>query len=138
MVLFLLCGILLMLLPTGEAKAEAVVSEQQTTVFSLEEEERRLEKTLAEIAGVGKCTVLLSVHSGSEAVLARDGEETVVLSGSGEEKTVTVVTRYPEYQGAVVVARGCEDGHVRYDILSAVMAYTGLEVNKITICPMES
>ena len=107
-------------------------------LMALYKEEQRLEEILSAINGVGKCRVLLSVHNGGELILAEDEGETVVLSNGGTQSTVTVQTQYPAFQGAVVVAGGCENTSVRYDILSSVMAYTGLSVDRITICPMKN
>ena len=140
----LLFGVALMLLPTnGEAEtpdespevtaAEAPVSDG----FSVESEEKRLAETLSSIKGAGKCTVLLSVASTEETELAKDDGQTVILSGgSGKEDTVTVKTLYPVYQGAVIVCAGGDSPTVKYDILSAVMTYTGLSSDKISICAM--
>lgn len=138
LVLFFLCGVMLMLLPdAGNAASADGVQAEADTVFSVENEEARLEKVLGSIQGVGKCKVLLSVRTGTETILAEDEGETVVVSKNGSQSTVTVQTKYPDFQGAVIVASGCGDANVRYDILSAVMAYTGLGADKITICPIE-
>ena len=135
---FLCCGILLMLLPKGSEEDLLTQTVKSASEFSIEKEEQRLEEILSSINGVGKCKVLLSVHNGEELVLAEDEGETVVLSESGKQSTVTVQTRYPAFQGAVIVSGGCDDPSVRYDILSSVMAYTGLEVDRITICPIKN
>lgn len=105
--------------------------------YSVEKEEQRLEDILSAINGVGKCEVLLSVHNGEEIILAENDGETVILSDSGKQSTVTVQTRYPMIQGAIIVAGGCDNASVRYDILSSVMSYTGLTVDRITICPIK-
>lgn len=134
--MFLFCGILLMLLPTSN---ESTVTEQEDSgfVFSLEREEQRLENVLSSIRGVERCKVLLSVSTGTESVLAEDEGKTIVISNGNHEETVTVLERYPLYQGAVVVMGGYSDANIRFDVLSAVMSYTGLGTDKITICPME-
>ena len=138
-VLFLCCGVLLMLLPTEAKTGNASPQENSfVTDYSVEKEEQRLEEILSAINGVGKCRVLLSVHNGGELILAEDEGETVVLSNGGTQSTVTVQTQYPAFQGAVIVAGGCENSSVRYDILASVMAYTGLSVDRITICPMKN
>lgn len=78
---------------------------------TLEREEARLADILCEIEGVGACKVLLSVQHEAESAT---------------------------FKGAVIVCGGTEHASVRYDILSSVMAYTGLEVDRITICPIKN
>lgn len=136
LLMFLFFGILLMLLPTS---SEKVVPEQDESgyEFSLEREEQRLADILSSIRGVEQCNVLLSVTTGPESVLAKDEGETIVVSNGNQEETVTVLERYPLYQGAVVVMGGYSDANIRFDVLSAVMSYTGLGTDKITICPIE-
>ena len=137
LLLFLGFGVLLM---TFSSEGTPVQSERintdETTIYSIENEEKRLEEILSKVKGVGECDVLLSVHAGAERILAEDEGETVVISESGKQSTVTVQTRYPAFQGAVIVCGGCSDPSVRYDILSSVMSYTGLGVDRITICPI--
>lgn len=136
LVVLLISGIILMLLPVSETE-DSVITEDTDYIFSIEREEQRLEKILSTIRGVSKCNVLLSVTTGTELILAEDDGKTVVLSKGNEEKTVTILERYPGYQGAVIVIGGYSDANVRFDVLSAVMSYTGLGTDKITICPIE-
>lgn len=131
------CGLCLMLLPTAQAEEQTVTDATGDVSYSVETEEERLEKVLSSIRGAGKCKVLLSVRSGAQLILAEDEGETVVISNSGRQSTVTVQKRYPDYMGAVIVAEGGGNATVRYDILSAVMSYTGLGADKITICSLE-
>jgi len=132
-----LCGVILMLLPSVGKHDTVRDNVKEETAFSVEDEEKRLGDILSSIQGAGKCRVLLSVQSGMELVLAEDNGETVVLSDSGTQSAITVQKRYPGYIGAVIVTEGCGSASVRYDILSAVMSYTGLGADKITICPLE-
>ena len=129
----LFLGICLMLLPVSGPETR----EETLPGYSVEQEEERLAHMLSLIQGAGECRVLLSVQAGVETVLAKDHDETLVLSKGAGQSTVTVQQRNPTVQGAVILSAGCGDAHVRYDILSAVMAYTGLSADKITICPIE-
>ena len=138
LLLLLFLGMLLMLLPSPADETQYIDNQFDDSMrYSIEVEEKRLEQLLSEIDGVGRCKVLLSVHTGAEKILAEDNGETVVLSESGKQSTVTVQTRYPTFQGAVIVSGGCKNASVRYNILSSVMAYTGLSVDRITICPIK-
>ena len=103
----------------------------------MEKEELRLESIISSINGVSKCNVLLSVSTGTEVIFAETDGKMVLISEGNEKKPVTVLERYPGYQGAVVVIGGYSDANVRYNVLSAVMSYTGLNHDRITICPME-
>jgi len=132
----LLCGVLLMLMPTCANKTECD-QPRDIEEFSVHDEEERLKEVLSSIQGVGKCEVLLSVHTGTETVFAENEGETVIISNGSSETPVTVMKRFPEYQGAVIVIGGYSDANVRFDILSAVMSYTGLGTDRITICPLE-
>lgn len=141
--LVLVAGLVLMLLPTGKSTGQTAVAETKAVPetgegFDLEREERRLQETLSAIRGAGDCRVLLAVSATERTELARDGEETVILSASsGKESTVTLRSVYPDYLGAVVLCTGAGDPTVKYDVLNAVMAYTGLDSGDITICVMQ-
>ena len=139
LVIAILFGVLLMLFPNSTNQTVHKEGQSaETAPYSIEMEEKRLEAILSEINGVGKCKVLLSIHTDAERILAEDNGETVVISEGGKQETVTVQTRYPTFQGAVIVSGGCNDASVRYDILSSVMAYTGLRADRITICPIKN
>lgn len=141
--LVLLFGLALMLFPgKSEDRTEAAVpTPVQTTPvpategFDLSREERRLSETLSAVKGAGDCLVLLSVDATEETELAEDGESPLVLSGgSGGEQTVTLRRVYPAYRGAVIVSTGAADPVVKLDLMNAVITYTGLRSDQITIC----
>ena len=143
-------GVVLLLLPTGGEKksqtASAVQEESWEETFSAEEMEQRLEATLSQVEGAGKVTVMLTVSAGSQRLLARDTtlrqdeddreEErtTLVLSDDSGERTVTVQSVAPTFQGAVVVCPGGGDPAVCLTLTRAVSAVTGLGSDKITVC----
>lgn len=147
-VAIVLClGILLMLLPVRGGTSGAQTQELPETAaaepeFDLEALERKLESALAEISGVGEATVVLTLRSGSEDVLAQDTSEgastdteTVIIStGSSTEQAVSVKTIYPEFQGALVVCDGAGSASVKLEVLRAVSAITGLSSDQISIC----
>lgn len=142
-------GALLLLWPSGkrdsgQSTQAGVTGEEED--FSVEALERRLEETLSRIEGAGEVSVVLTVRSGMERVLAADqsleqsdGEvrrevKTVVIStGSGQE-TVLVTQRYPSFQGALVVCSGGGDPEVQLLLTRAVAALTGLGSDRITVC----
>lgn len=139
LLLFLFCGILLMIFPSETKEREMTYKDQNTsTIYTIENEEQRLQEILSSIEGVGECRVLLSVHNRGEAFSAEQIEETVKLTERSKQSSGAALTHYPAFQGAVIVSGGSEDPSIRYDILKSVMAYTGLEVDKITICPIKN
>lgn len=145
--LILCAGLLLMLLPSGTQSRESAaepppVSPNTASDFDLEELEAKLERALSQINGVGEATVVLTLRSGAEEVLAQDtsqgsstDRETVIVStGSGTEEAVSVKTIYPEFQGALVVCEGGGSASVKLEVLKAVSAMTGLSSDQISIC----
>lgn len=148
-VAIILClGVVLMLWPTRSQESTQNQAETQSARqtdlqnFDLEELERRMETALSEINGVGEATVVLTLRSGGEDVLAQDtsegstsDRETVIVStGSGTEEAVSVKTIYPEFQGALVICDGAGNAGVKLEVLQAVSAITGLSSDQISIC----
>lgn len=145
--LILCLGVVLMLLPTrGGAKSTGTEVEdhqqQSESSFDLEDLERRMEAALSEIDGVGEATVVLTLNSSGEDVLAQDtsegtssDRETVIVStGSGTEEAVSVKTIYPEFKGALVICQGAGNASVKLEVLKAISAITGLSSDQISIC----
>lgn len=148
-VAIILClGVVLMLWPTRSQEDTQNQAETQSARqtdlqnFDLEELERRMETALSEINGVGEATVVLTLRSSGEDVLAQDtsegstsDRETVIVStGSGTEEAVGVKTIYPEFQGALVICDGAGNAGVKLEVLQAVSAITGLSSDQISIC----
>ncbi len=145
--LIIAAGAVLLLLPTGgkEAGRSDPVSGTEED-FSVEALEEKLSQVLSKVDGAGQVSVVLTVRSGMERVLAQDvtasradGDaqsttKTVILStGSGEE-TVLLSQNYPTFQGALVVCRGGDDPQVKLLLTQAVAALTGLGSDRITVC----
>lgn len=141
--LVLLVGLVLLLLPSGsDQKREAVQAAEPQETFRLEEAEQKLAQALSKIDGAGEVTVLLTVRTGTQQVLAQDVDsgdgsrktQTVVLSrGGSQEDTVTVQEIYPQYQGALLVCSGGGNAKVRLELTQAMTALTGLGADKISI-----
>lgn len=147
--LVILAGLVLLLLPTSGKEA---VAEQQAIVggeedFSVEALEEKLSAILSQVEGAGEVTVMLTVESGVERVLAQNEstergadtvkeeiETVVVSSGSNQQEVVLIQQIYPTFQGALVVASGGGDPAVCLKLTQAVAALTGLGTDKISIC----
>lgn len=142
-------GIILLAIPTGDkspstAETAGVAGSEED--FSVEVLEEKLGKILSQIEGAGDVSVMLTVRSGMERILATDREitesdtkmntkeETVVISTDNGDEVVLVGQNYPTFQGALVVCRGGDDPNVQLQITRALSALTGLSTNRITVC----
>ena len=142
--LVILAGVVLMLLPGGgEGEAERVTAEETAGLgVDVEALERRMEEALSQIQGAGEVTVVLTLKSGGERILASDFEldgdsrrETVVTvsQGSGQTAAVTVEETGTQFQGALVVCDGGNNPTVKLQVLNGVAALTGLGADQISI-----
>lgn len=147
--LVIAAGLVLLLLPVGDDTAEnrttegVVGGEEDFSVEALEEE---LSGILSRIEGAGEVSVMLTVRTGMERVLAVDRdavegngehelrEEVVVISAEAGEEVVLIGQNYPTFQGALVVCSGGDDPEVRLQITRALSALTGLGSGRITVC----
>ena len=140
-------GAALLLWPTGPGAPETADSRAPARgAGAVREMEEAMEAILAEISGVGRVDVMLTLHSGSELVLAQD--TTLRYSGSAQapddyqrsSDTVSdsggvVVTQEvcPQYRGALVVCAGGNSDRVRLAVIDAVGALTGLGSDRIAV-----
>lgn len=142
-------GIFLLLLPSGESSGRTADPAGVTggeEDFSVEALEEKLGAILSKIDGAGEVSVMLTVRSGMERVLATDRdssesedesslrEETVIISTGAGEEAVLITQRYPTFQGALVVCRGGDDPQVQLLLTRALSALTGLSSSRITVC----
>lgn len=147
-VILIAVGIVLLLLPAGGGSGEiasvGVTGGEED--FSVEALEEKLSAILSKIEGAGQVSVMLTVRSGMERVLASDREyiktedkvdrreQMVVIDTSGGEEAVLLTQRYPTFQGALVVCRGGGDPQVQLLLTQALSALTGLGADRITVC----
>ncbi len=102
--------------------------------------ENKLKKNLSLVSGAGKVSVIISVESGMETVLAtvkttEDNsikEEPFTVGG----KTVVITETYPKITGVVIVAEGANNLSVRVSLINAVSVFLNIESSKIQILPM--
>ena len=140
--ILLLCIGLLLVLTGGHGKdAHSGEAEDCLKLSSdqLIESENRLAALLQKIDGVGEVHVLLSYETSSETEYVSDNGETVLLSaGSGTESALEKYTRYPRYQGAVIVCRGADRSSVKLGVIEATSRFTGLRSDQITVLQLKS
>ncbi|MDR0905138.1 MAG: stage III sporulation protein AG [Oscillospiraceae bacterium] len=153
-VIIVVFGALLLLLPTGEKAKIEPTAEPPTAdepAFSLPETEARIAAALSQIDGAGEVTVVLTLKSDGQTIIATDrklsekGEnetrersEDAVIVGSGGSVQAPVILGhvYPEFRGALVVAEGANNPDVRLQLLGAVSSLTGLGTDKVTVSAM--
>ena len=141
-------GAALLLWPAGPGGPEVQTEASQTGIKAQDarETEAAMEKILAEISGVGRVDVMLTLHSGSELVLAEDAalrySGSVQSPDNYERSTDTVTTSggvvvrqeiYPQYRGALVVCDGGNSDRVRLAVIDAVSVLTGLGADRIAV-----
>lgn len=147
--LVLLCGIVLMMLPSEKKTPEKTIDSQPdaATEESLQEQ---LETILSQISGAGRVQVLLSQEAGEEVLYQDDTSESGAgETGSRKRETVTVTSsdraeqglvrqrKAPVYRGAVVLCQGADSAAVRLAVVAAVSSATGLASNRITVLKMK-
>lgn len=148
--LVILAGVILLLVPTfgaGVAAPAKNVSAQSGVEFDVTAMEHRLEGALSQVEGAGATTVVLTIKSGARSILAQDSKTTVkdgardnevstvvVSRGSGTQETVALQELSPQFQGALVVCPGGDNPTVKFKLVEAVSALTGLGFDKISIC----
>lgn len=174
LLIVILSGVLLFIIamPTEmHTKKEAVVeqtaldlkqqnSESLDFVSSLE---KQLEEVLAEMAGVGKVKVMITLKSSEERVVEKDepvsrsntsesdsaggnriitqlesGSATVYSNSGSDSEPYVIKTLSPRVEGVVVVAQGAGNGVVNQNITEMVQALFGVEAHKVKVVKMAS
>ena len=115
-----------------------VVDEITSYVNNLEE---KLSKTLGKVSGAGDVSVVITVESGMETVLAMKTVTTETANGKEIEetpiiingKTVVVKELYPKIVGVLIVAKGADSISVRSKIQQATVSLLNIELNQIEI-----
>ena len=125
--------------------------------------EQRLTEALADMAGVGKVRVMITLKSSRGLVVEKEEqmeqssvketdsqggsrisdqasrEETVVRSTDGSNSEPYVVKSYvPEIEGVLVVAEGAGSGTINRTVTEIVQALFGVEAHKVKVVKMNS
>lgn len=183
LLILILSGVLLFVitLPSGNsstrknaAAPKDIVAEQNLTTnqspqtqTSKEEYvtylEQKLADLLAQMSGVGKVSVMITLSESEEMVVEKDGPQsrtnlnerdasggsrvttqmdsdlvTVFSTQGGDNTPYVVKTLSPRIQGVVVVAQGAGSGQVNQNITELVQALFGVEAHKIKVVKMAS
>ncbi len=122
-------------------KEETIVSETDY-VNSLE---NKLSAALSKVEGAGKVSVVITVESGMETVLAM--KTTVTETASGKEtvetpilvngKTVVLKEMYPKITGVLIISEGAKSISVMNKIQQATVSLFDINPNQIEILSMK-
>lgn len=107
--------------------------------------ESRLKSTLSQVDGAGRVSVVITVESGMETVLATEtvvketatGKETVETPIIVNGKTVVLKEMYPKITGVLIVAEGADSIAVLSKIQQATMSLLDIKINQIEILTMK-
>lgn len=137
----IICAILVYVM-FGGGRAESVPENKEDPATLLE---KRLERVLEKVNGVGKVSVFVSLEDYGATDYAKDSkevikqeqsesEQTTVMKGSGSASS-PVVTRVasPKVKGVIVVAEGAANKVVKSNLAAAVEASLAIMPHRIKI-----
>ncbi len=127
---------------SSNKKVENEVNTQETYVSQLE---NRLSNALSSVEGAGKVSVVITVESGMETVLAM--KTTTTQTSNGLEvvetpilvngKTVVLKENYPKVIGVMIVCEGAKSLSVLSKIQQATVSLLNINANQIEILTMK-
>jgi stage III sporulation protein AG len=120
-------------------------TEKAVVDLYVESLENRLSNTLSQVEGAGKVSVVITVESGMETVLAKKIVTKETASGKEIEetpllvngKTVVLKELYPKVIGVLIVAQGANNISVLTKIKQATKSLLDIELNQIEILTMK-
>ena len=107
--------------------------------------ENKLTKTLSKVEGAGDVSVIITVESGMETVLATkttvtetsNGKETIETPIIVNGKTVVLKEMYPKIVGVLIVAKGASNISVLNKLQQATISLLDININQIEILTMK-
>ena len=138
--------ILCLLLFGGTSKQTNIVKSSDPISNYVLSLENKLSNVLSNVSGAGNVSVVISVESGMETVLAM---QTIIKeSASGQietqtspiiinGKTVVLKEMYPKVKGVLIVAEGANSIAVMTKLQQATMSLLDIEINQIEILTMK-
>lgn len=138
-IIFLCIGIVLLLIITTFSSKGA---EQTTTTYDYVcNLENKLTKTLSKVKGVGNVSVIITVESGNETILA--STTTTKTTSSGTEitqtpilvngKTIVIKEMLPKIVGVLIVSDNAKNIAVYNALQQATVSLLNINVNQIEI-----
>ncbi len=143
--LAILIAILLMFNFFTEPKSETKTNSSDEITNYVHDLESRIANTLSKVKDAGDISVVITLESGMETVLAM---ETVTKeTSSGVEvinkpvivngKTITLKESYPEIKGVLIVAEGASNFAVLSRLQQAVISLLDIKLEQIEILTMK-
>ncbi len=145
---YFLVGICLVIILAVVLSSTIISKNVNTQVSSIDEYvtnlEKRLVKTLSKVEGAGEVSVVITVESGMETVLASKTtttnsngsvvveESPIIING----KTVTIKENYPKVIGVLIVAEGADNIAVMRKLQQATISLLDININQIEILSM--
>ncbi len=143
---------------TSNKSSESVTDIQYTSASQyVKELEVRLENTLSKIQGAGQVSVVITISSSSELIIAKtietnkktdtstqNGvttktenveiiEKPIIIDGKNGDEPIVLLEVMPKISGIVVVAEGANDVNVKLNILKAIQALLTIPSGNIEI-----
>lgn len=126
-------------------REEKSTSTEYTVDLYVRELEDKLSNTLSKVDGAGKVSVLITVKSGLETVIATE-KESVTENGKTittevpvmvNGKVVVLMEKYPKITGVLIVAQGADSIIVMQKIQQATVSLLDIEISQIEILTMK-
>ena len=115
--------------------------------------ENKLVNVLSNIRGAGKVSVMVTLKTSPEIILANTTDEKInsstsqsnstsytttvtepiIITSNGNKTALIIKEVLPEVKGVVVVATGASNTNVKLDIVQAVKALLDIDMNKIQV-----
>jgi stage III sporulation protein AG len=144
----LFVGLLLLTLPgKGQNDSSDIAENLPQIQPSITES---LSQILAQIKGVGKVKVLLTVAEGEKTLYQSDEDITESDNGSSVRQETIIISDAdrnehalirqvlgPKYLGAIIVCQGADDPNVKWAVVEAVSKATGLGADRISVLKMK-
>lgn len=152
-----LCAVILLIyfgsFGSTDLNADDQITKYTTTTDYASTLELRLENTLTQISGAGKVSVMITLETGPEMVIATSTDQKTNTTSSGDNHTenITVVENpiivtangqstplilmeiLPQVKGVIVVAEGAGNIKVKLDLLNAIQALLNVPNDNIQI-----
>lgn len=147
-IVILLIGLVLLTIP-GRENTETQQEVQESSVQQ-PDIAQQLAQILAQMEGVGKVQVMLTVAEGETMIYHSDEDistsdttssvrkETIIINDSDRNQQALVTQVLPpKYQGAVIVCQGADIPTVKWAVVEAVAKATGLGADQISVLKMK-
>lgn len=144
-ILIIVCVLLLIFIFIGNFISKDISGEEVSSIDSyVKNLENKLSETLSKVEGAGDVSVVITVESGMETVLASKINTTETTNGIQTEetpiivngKTVIVKELYPKIVGVLIVAEGADNITVMKRLQQATLSLLDININQIEILSM--